>query len=353
LCAEIINLGNKKIGGQNPVFIIGEVAQAHDGSLGMAHAYIDAIAKTGADAVKFQTHIADEESSTDEQWRVKFSYQDKTRFDYWKRMEFTREQWAGLKKHASEVGLAFISSPFSIKAAMLLHDIGVPVWKIASGEINNTPFINFIKNTGIPLIISTGMSDLKEIDSCINSLNEKKISFAVLQCTSIYPCPVEKIGINLIPFFKKRYNCPAGLSDHSGNLLAGIAAAVYGADIIESHVVLSRDCFGPDVTSSITIQELRRLVDGAGFMKKLADNPVDKDHIYNEIIETRKLFTKSIAYAESLPSGTVLEEKHIKFVKPGEGIPPERMDEVIGRVLKRDVSGGNFLNFKDLEAKDQ
>ena len=117
--------------------IIAEVAQAHDGSLGMAHAYIDAIANAGADAVKFQTHIASAESTPGEPWRVKFSQQDATRYDYWKRMEFTEEQWQGLKKHADERGLKFLSSPFSVEAVELLTRVGVAAWKVASGEVSN------------------------------------------------------------------------------------------------------------------------------------------------------------------------------------------------------------------------
>ena len=137
MSSEVIKIKGRKIGKGQPVFIIGEIAQAHDGSLGAAHAYIDAIANTGADAVKFQTHIAEAESSPRERWRVNFSYQDKTRFDYWKRMEFTLEQWKGLKKHAEEKGLIFLSSPFSSEAVEILERIGVSAWKVASGEVNN------------------------------------------------------------------------------------------------------------------------------------------------------------------------------------------------------------------------
>jgi len=141
--------------GQGRCFIIGEIAQAHDGSLGMAHAYIDAIARAGADAVKFQTHIADAESSPQEPWRVKFSRQDATRFDYWKRMEFTREQWVGLKEHAEEKGLVFLSSPFSLQAAELLDALGMVAWKVASGEINNHALLDRMAATSKPVLLSS------------------------------------------------------------------------------------------------------------------------------------------------------------------------------------------------------
>src|SRR5437870_5935664 len=144
--------------------IVGEVAQAHDGSLGIAHAFIDAIAAAGADAVKFQTHIAHAESTRAEPWRVRFSLQDESRYAYWRRMEFTEEQWLGLRRHALDRGLLFLSSPFSFEAVELLRRVGVAAWKVASGEAANAPMIDQMAATGLPVILSTGMSRLDEID---------------------------------------------------------------------------------------------------------------------------------------------------------------------------------------------
>src|SRR5262245_27170149 len=159
--------------------IIAEVAQAHDGSLGMAHAYIDAIANTGADAVKFQTHIAAAESTPREAWRVKFRQQDATRYDYWKRMEFTEPQCCGLKKHAEEKGLQFLSSPFSIEAVELLIRVGVGAWKVASGEVTNAPMLERIVATRLPIILSTGMSSLSEIDTAVEQIKASRLPLTV------------------------------------------------------------------------------------------------------------------------------------------------------------------------------
>src|ERR1017187_5931062 len=147
--------------------VVGEVAQAHDGSLGMAHAFIDAIADAGVDAVKFQTHIASAESTPAEPWRVKFSVQDPTRYDYWKRMEFSEDAWNGLKKHADERGLWFLSSPFSEQAADLLDRVGVAAWKVASGETSNLPRSERLARDGRPVLLSTGLSPLAEIDAAV------------------------------------------------------------------------------------------------------------------------------------------------------------------------------------------
>jgi len=243
-------------------YIIGEVAQAHDGSLGMAHALIDGIANAGADAVKFQTHIAAAESTPSEPWRVKFSLQDASRYEYWKRMEFTEEQWHGLKAHASDRSLDFLSSPFSVEAVDLLTRVGVAAWKVASGELASEPMRERMATTGLPLIVSTGMSPLTEIDQTVSWVKAKRLPLTVLQCTTAYPCPPEKVGLNLIPVFRERYDCAVGLSDHSGTIYPGLAAAAIGADMLEVHVTFSREMFGPDVPSSVTTSELCQLVEG-------------------------------------------------------------------------------------------
>ena len=213
------------------ILIIAEIAQAHDGSLGMAHAYIDAVAKTGADAIKFQTHIAAAESTPAEPWRVKFSQQDERRFDYWRRMEFTTEQWRGLKQHADEAGLIFLSSPFSIEAVELLDSLGMAAWKIASGEVTNWPMLERMAETKRQFLLSSGMSDLAEIDGLVNWLREQELPFALLQCTSAYPCPPEKVGLNALSLFQERYQCPVGLSDHSSTIFPSLAAATLGATV--------------------------------------------------------------------------------------------------------------------------
>lgn len=151
-------------GNKDEVLIIGEVAQAHDGSLGAAHAYIDAIADAGADVVKFQTHIAASESTKQEPWRVKFSYEDDLRYDYWERMQFTQEQWKGLKDHAEDRGLVFLSTPFSVDAAKMLDRLGMTMWKISSGEVSDPWLLEFILSTKKPIIFSTGMSTEEEVD---------------------------------------------------------------------------------------------------------------------------------------------------------------------------------------------
>lgn len=349
MMTKSFKIGNKAIREESPCMIVVEVAQAHDGSLGMAHAYIDSIADAGADAVKFQTHIAAAESTPQEPWRVKFSPQDATRYDYWKRMEFTEAQWLSLKQHADERGLIFLSSPFSFEAVELLLRAGVAAWKVPSGETTNLPMLDQMIASGLPIILSTGMSTLEETDNLVERIQNSGLPLVVLQCTTAYPCPPEKVGINLISFFENRYGCAVGLSDHSGNIYPGLAAVAIGIQMLEVHVTFSREMFGPDVPASITTPELKQLVEGIRFIEKMMAHPVDKGVMGEDIKNLRLMFTKSIVARKDLPAGTVLKAEHLTVKKPGTGISAARMQEVIGRRLKLAVKADALLSEDELE----
>jgi N-acetylneuraminate synthase len=345
---EKFSIHNHVIGDGCPCFIVGEVAQAHDGSLGMAHAFIDAIARAGGDAVKFQTHFADAESTIDEPWRIKFSKQDVSRFDYWKRMEFTEGQWRGLKEHAESKGLVFLSSPFSRKAVDILNNLGMCAWKIPSGEVNNLRLLELVANTGSPILLSSGMSMLEELDAAVEFCRNKNAHVAVFQCTTAYPCPPEMIGLNLLRDFKLRYQCPVGLSDHSSKIYSGLAAVANGASLLEVHVTFSKDMFGPDVSSSLDFREFSQLIEGVRYIEKLNLNPVSKDNIAKKLETERKLFSKSIVLSEDLPRGTVLLDRHLDFKKPGTGIPAREVSDVIGKRLKYNLKKDTLISFYDL-----
>jgi N-acetylneuraminate synthase len=329
--------------------VIAEVSQSHDGSLGMAHAFIDAAADAGADAIKFQTHIADAEGTPGEPWRTRFSPQDETRFDYWRRMEFSAEQWHGLKLHADKRGLHFLSSPFSMAALDLLSRIGVGAWKVASGEINNDPLLDAMAATGLPMLLSTGMSPMSEIDAAVERVRSRGVPLAVMQCTSTYPCPPELVGINLIPEFRARYGCAVGLSDHSAVIYPGLAAATLGVEVLEVHITLSREMFGPDIVASITTAELRQLVEGVRFIEKMRASPADKAALPDSVTALRDIFMKSVVAAADLEAGTRLRPEHLTTKKPGTGIPAKDCHTLVGRRLKRSVRRDTLLALDDLE----
>jgi N-acetylneuraminate synthase len=332
-------------------FIIAEVGLAHDGSLGLAHAFIDEVARGGADAVKFQTHLAAAESTPAEPFRVKFSRQDATRYEYWQRMEFTEEQWRGLADHARERGLVFLSSPFSPEAVALLARIGMTMWKIASGEVSNLPLLDAIIETRGPVLLSSGMSSIAELDKAAGRVQRAGLPLAVMQCTTAYPCPPERIGLNMLPYLQQRYQCFVGLSDHSGTIYPGIAATALGCDVLEVHVTMSRGMFGPDVPASVTIEELRQLVDGVRFVETMRAHPIDKEAVARDMAPLRAIFTKSLVARQPLTAGTVLTEAHLAAKKPGTGIPAERMPEMIGRVLRRPLLPDEQLRVEDVDER--
>jgi N-acetylneuraminate synthase len=333
--------------------VIGEVGQNHDGSLGLAHAFIDAIANAGADAVKFQTHLASAESTVDEPWRIKFSQQDATRRDYWKRMEFEEAGWRGLATHAADRGLAFISSPFSVEAVDLLARVGVSAWKVASGEVTHGALLDRLALAPAPVFLSSGMSTLGELEAAVTRLRAHRLPLTVLQTTSAYPCAPEQVGLNLLAVFRARFACAVGLSDHSGTIYPGLAAATLGASAIEVHVTLSREMFGPDVPASITTGELRQLADGVRFIERMLANDVDKDTAVTSLSPMRALFTRSVALRDNLAGGTVLKAEHLTLKKPGTGIPPSRLDDIIGRRLLAAVPAERLLRESDLEPRDE
>jgi N-acetylneuraminate synthase len=348
---KTLKIGNRIIGEHEPAFVIAEVAQAHDGSLGTAHAYIDAVAKRGADAIKFQTHIAEAESSQYELFRIPFSYQDKSRYEYWKRMEFTRPQWAELANHARDRGLIFLSSPFSEQAVDLLEEIGCSAWKVGSGEISSMPLIERMIATRKPLLMSSGLSGWGELDAVIQHVRSLEGEFAILQCTTMYPCPPEKWGLNNLAEITNRYNCLVGYSDHSGTLTAGLAAVSMGAKILEVHVTFSKECFGPDVSSSITLRELEELTLGVRQISIAKNNPVNKDAMAAELSEVKKLFGKSIFSLRKLGKGESLQLSDLAFKKPGTGIPAICASEFVGRKVHVDIQANQMLKEEHFSTK--
>jgi N-acetylneuraminate synthase len=264
-------------------------------------------------------------------------------------MEFSRAQWRDLAAHALDKGLVFLSSPFSMEAVELLDGLGIAAWKIGSGETSNLPMLEQIAATGKPVLLSTGMSNWAEIDEAISIVRRRDTDIAVFQCTTSYPCPPEKIGLNLLREFQARYDYPIGLSDHSGTIFPSLAAVPLGAKLIEIHTVFSKECFGPDVNSSLTISELGQLVQGVRFIESTLNSPIDKDDQSIQLAELRSLFGKSLYTCRDLPKGYAISIDDISLKKPGTGIPAKNLVYVVGKVLKKDYLGNSQLKLEDLE----
>ncbi|MGJ8666523.1 MAG: N-acetylneuraminate synthase family protein [Patiriisocius sp.] len=326
---------------------IAEIGQAHDGSLGMLHAYIDAVAKTGVDAIKFQTHIAAAESSIHEPFRVHFSKQDKTRFDYWKRMEFTQEQWIEIGNHCKEVGLIFMSSPFSNEAVDVLEKAGVEQYKIGSGEVNNFLLLKKVIATRKPIIISSGMSSFEELDATVNFFKSHKATYSILQCTTSYPTQPRQYGLNVIKELKERYGVTVGFSDHSATIAAGIAAVALGAEILEFHVIFDKAQFGPDVSSSLTMTETKQLVQGVKEISEALKFPIDKKD-NSDFKNLKSIFEKSLAINKDVKEGHSITFDDLEAKKPkGFGVDASKYEELLGKKVVKNMQQWDFINEDD------
>jgi N-acetylneuraminate synthase len=329
--------------------LIAEIGQAHDGSLGLAHSYIDALAEAGVHTVKWQIHIAEAESSAQEPFRVNFSYEDATRFDYWQRMEFTAEQWAGIKQHCEEKGVEFMASPFSLAAVDLLEKLNVKRYKIGSGEVANFLMLEKIAKTGKPVLLSSGMSNYIELDAAVQFIKGFGNEVILFQCTTQYPTEAQNSGLNVVPEMKQRYGLKVGLSDHSGTIYPSLAAVALGAELLEFHAVFNKKMFGPDATSSLTIQQIKQLAEGVNYIGTSIQNPVNKND-NEKYAQLKTMFGKSLAVNKNLPQGYILTFEDLESKKPaGEGISTTLYKDVLGKSLTRDLTKWDFLTDNDIK----
>ena len=322
-------------------YIIAEIGSVHDGSFGNACKLIDMAGNCGANAVKFQTHIAEAETLRDAPMPAYF--QGEERFQYFQRTSFDAKQWSSLKKRCHDNQLDFISSPFSVEAVKLLHEVGVDKYKIPSGEITNTLLLDAVGETGRPVIISSGMSTWAELDEAVRLLKKHDNPLAILQCTSEYPCPYEKVGLHLMQEFKDRYALPVGLSDHTITPYASLAAVTLGATIIERHVTFSRLMYGSDAKHSLEPTEFQELVCGIRAIETMLESTVDKDSVAAELAGMKKIFEKSVVAAKDIAEGTIITPEMLTVKKPGSGLPPSRLASLIGMRARVEIKADTIV----------
>lgn len=329
----------------SPYLLIAEVGSVHDGSFGNAQKLIETAADCGADAVKFQTHIADAETLSDAP--APSYFKEESRMEYFKRTGFTLERWKQLKAKADECNVLFLSSPFSLEAVDMLEEVGIPMYKIPSGEVTNLPLLEKIAQLGKPVIISSGMNSWAELDTAVKVYREC-CELIILQCSSIYPCPPEHVGLNILNEIRVRYGCAVGFSDHTLGMAASIASAALGATVIEKHFTFSRQMYGSDARHSMEPEDFRQMAKSVREVWTMLKHPVNKNDVvcYQDM---KRIFQKSIVAAVDLKAGTVIEMKHLSFKKPGNGISPGRFKEIIGRKLKYAVISDYKLSLEDME----
>lgn len=327
------------------VTIIAEVGLMHDGKLENALRLVDAVAGMGADAIKFQTHLADAETLMDAPSPSYFS--SESRYDYFTRTAFDGSQWKKIRKRCEKAGVGFMSSAFSVEAVDLLERVGIEGYKVPSGEVTNIPYLERIAATGKPVLLSSGMSNWKELDRAVAVFKKKKNKLTVLQCTSQYPCPNEKVGLNVLVQMKTRYKTPVGLSDHTLTAAASLAAVALGATVIEKHVVLSRNLYGSDAKHSMEPPEFTDMVKGIRSVEAMVTHPVDKNDL-SSFRDMKKIFEKSVASLTAIQAGSVIKADQVGCRKPGGGLAPERLKDVIGRRAARAIPAGRVLIESDI-----
>ncbi len=333
-----------KIKNSNETRIIAEVGLAHEGSLGLAMTMAKASLEAGADIVKFQAHFPEFESSSLEGFRLHFAVQDVSRWSYWKRTAFSRAHWKILKDFVEESGGEFSVSVFSAYAVSLFRELETNVIKLGSGDLNNPELRECLSDFEGTVILSTGMASWSEIHEAANWLQESKCdsNSAILQCTSMYPTPYDKVGVNVMQEITIRTGVKSGLSDHSRGLSASLVAMTLGASYIEKHVTLSPYMFGPDISSSISLDELTFLHKFRGDLLALRQQ-VDKDEIMQDFNQMRDLFGRSLGLREDLPKGTVIQPNHFCLRKPSGGFRWEEREKFVGQKLVRDYNSQDIV----------
>jgi N-acetylneuraminate synthase len=243
-----------------------------------------------------------------------------------------------------------MSSPFSVEAVELLEGVGVARYKVPSGEVTNLPLLDAIGRTGKPVLLSSGMSSWVELDEAVRTLLRHHRQVTVLQCSSIYPCPYEDVGLNAMREMAERYALPVGLSDHTLTPYAALAAVALGAVVIEKHLTFSRKMYGSDAAHSMEPAEFADLVRGIRAVEHMRAAPVDKTAMAERLRDMKAVFEKSIVAQLPISAGTVLTAAMLGLKKPGTGIPACRLPDVIGRRVKRDVAVDTLLREDDLGA---
>ena len=297
----------------------------HDGNLANAVRLAEVAAESGADAVKFQLH--DARSETTREAPPPPYFQQESRFEYFERTAFTDDEWGRLKQACDDVGIEFVCSAFSLDALERLERVGVTRHKIPSGEVTNLELVRAAAATEKPVLLSSGMSSWTELDEAVAAAGER---VTVLQCTSAYPTPPQRVGLNVLAELRERYRRPVGFSDHTLGPHAALAAVALGASVVEKHFTFSRDVYGPDAALAAEPEELAALVVGIREIDSMLANPVDKDDVA-PFEEMKHVFEKSVVSTREIPAGAEISREMVAAKKPGTGIPARFLSDVVGR----------------------
>lgn len=340
-----IKIQNKLIGDGEPCFIIAEAGVNHNGSIDLAFKLVDEAKNAGADCIKFQTFYAKNLESKHAVKPDYFKGRDNNlgKMEFMKSLELKPGEFAQLKEYCDKKSIIFMSTVYDLEALDVLVKIEAPALKIGSSDTLNTPLLMEAAKTKIPILLSTGMTNMEEVKFIVKFLKKYKTDIALFQCTSQYPAPYAEINLRVIETFKKIFDCPVGLSDHSEGIFIPVAGAAMGANMIEKHFTLDRNLSGVDQPASIEPQELKEMIDNIRKTEEAIGNkekniqPSEKEHLIS--------MRKSLVAAKNLEKGTIITIKDIFVKRPGSGISPVEIEKVIGKKLRVPVSEDDLFNW--------
>jgi len=349
-----IELGQtRKIGTGQPCFVVAEIGINHNGDMDLAHREIDAAAASGADAVKFQNYHT-EGFVSDRSLTYEYISQGETvvesQYDMFKRCELRPEALRELSEHCEERGVVFFSTPMDEEGVAELVREGVTLLKNGSDCLGHLPLIRCMARTGLPTVISTGMATREDIDDAVQAFRDAGgRDLVLLHCTSAYPTPAADVNLRKIPALAEAYNCLVGFSDHSDGIVAAVGAVTLGACFIEKHFTLDKNLPGPDHRFSADPREFRELVDAIRFLES-AIGTTEVGFTPSEAVNRREA-RLSCAARHDLSAGHTLTTSDIAFQRPGTGLPPKMITELVGKKLIRDVRSGSLFEVADLDSE--
>ena len=337
---NVVLINDIKIGTNLPVVLIAEAAVEHLGSLEVAQCMVDAAQDAGADIIKFQMHLPDKEMLPGS---IKFWGGNMD--EVLKRYNLSINQHQELIKYCNEKQIQYLCTPFCSFAADILDELGVPAFKIGSGEMTNIPMLRHIAKKNKPMIVSTGMATFEELEETVLVLKSEGVPLILTNCTSIYPPSYSQINLGLIPQFKEKFNLLVGHSDHTPDIWTALGAAVMGAVVIEKHFTISRRMKGPDSEVSLEPHEFKLMVEG---IRKIELAMGSEMCVYPEEEIVRNWAHHSVVSLKSISKGTKITEDMVGVKRPGNGIPAKKISEVIGSYAKLNIEKDILINWKDI-----
>lgn len=332
------------------VFIIAEAGVNHNGSLELAMKLIDAAKASGADAVKFQTFRADRlaaRSAPKAHYQERTTEEAESQFAMLERLQLDADAHHRLIEHCREAGIQFLSSPFDQGSADLLASMDIPVYKVPSGEITNLPFLEHLARKNRPMILSTGMSTLEEVEEAVRTIRAAGVTeLTLLHCVTEYPAPYAEINLRAMQTLKSAFNLPVGYSDHTPGIEIAIAAVAMGAVVIEKHFTLDRSLPGPDHAASLEPAELKQMVAAIRHVESALGSGVKAPAPCE--LPNMPIARKSIVAARSLPAGHRLESVDLDIKRPGSGLAPKLLPELIGRTLRSGIQKDEIIGWDHL-----